>query len=57
MTDSLYDFKTPDWKDKPINTCDSKIKSAQSRSSLKKTDLSENLLSSFTLIKFIGQEA
>ena len=52
MTDSRYSFKTTDWKDKPINICDSKI---QVLISAKKTDFSENLLARFTLIKFMGQ--
>ena len=55
MTDSPYNFKTKDWKDKPINICDSKIKVCPFPISAKKTDFSENLLSSFTLTKFMGQ--
>ena len=55
MTDSPYNFKTTDWKDKPINICDSKIQVYSFAISAKKTDFSENLLSSFTkkIMKFI----
>ena len=49
MTDSPYK------KDKPINIFDSKTQVCSFTISSKKTDFSENLLSSFTLIKFMGQ--
>ena len=55
MTDSPYNCKAKDWKDKPINICDSKIQVRSFTIFAKKTDFSENLLSSFTLIKFMGQ--
>ena len=55
MTDSPYNFKTKDWKDKPINICDSKMQVYLFAISTKKTDFSEKLLSSFTLIKLRGQ--
>ena len=56
MTDSPYNYKTIGWKDKPIISAIQKYKSAHSRSTLKKTDFSENRLSRFTL-KLIGQDA
>ena len=55
MTDSPYNFKTTDWKDKLISICDSKIQVCSFAISAKKTDFSENLLSSFTFTKFMGQ--
>ena len=53
--DSAYNFKTTDWKDKPINICNSKIQFYSVAISAKKTDFSETILSSFKLIKFMGQ--
>ena len=55
MTDCSYIVKTKEWKDKPINICDSKTQVYSFTISAKKTDFSENLLSNFTLIKFMGQ--
>ena len=55
MTHSPYNFKTTDWEDKPISICDSKIQVYSFAISAKKTNFSENLLSSFTLIKLMGQ--
>ena len=55
MTDCPYIFETKEWKDKPINICDSKTQVYSFTISAKKTDFSENLLSNFTLIKFMGQ--
>ena len=54
MTDSPNNCKMQDRKDKPINICDSKIQVHSFTIFAKKTDFSENILSSFTLIKFMG---
>ena len=55
MTDSPYSFKTTDWKDKLITICDSKIQVCPFAFFAKKTDCSENLLSSFAFTKFMEQ--
>ena len=57
MTDSPYNFKTrlEGQTYKYLRFENTSLLNHDLR--LKKTDFSENLLSSFTLVKFIGQEA